>query len=51
MFELTKAVKITSRLGEDPTMHGLDDIIIEVENRLDGGKPNKEYDDLFNSGV
>lgn len=29
----------------------LDDIIIEVENRLGGGKPNKEYDGLFNGGV
>jgi len=38
-------------MGGEEIFFNLDDIIIEVENRLGGGKPNKEYDWLFNSGV
>jgi tetratricopeptide (TPR) repeat protein len=48
--DLRKAIKLVDIFDED-TVIDFDDIIIEVENRLGGGKPNKEYDGLFNSGV
>jgi tetratricopeptide (TPR) repeat protein len=48
--DFRKATKLKD-ICEDDMLPDLDDIIIEVENRLGGGKPNKEYDGLFNNGI
>ena len=46
--DFRKAKKFKSNDDEGEMLPELDDIIIEVKNRLDGGIPNKEYDGYFN---
>jgi tetratricopeptide (TPR) repeat protein len=48
--DFRRATKYKGNSGED-MLPDLDGIIVEVENRLGGGKPNKEYDGLFNIGI
>ena len=50
--DFRKVTKINGSISGGTEIHpDLDGIIIELENRLGGGKPNKEYDELFNSGI
>jgi tetratricopeptide (TPR) repeat protein len=46
--DFRQATKLDDSLGGGTNIHpDLDNIIIEVENRLGGEKPNKEYDKFF----
>jgi len=45
--DFTEATKLLDIYGQAEMLPGLDGIVVEVENRLGGGKPNKEYDDYF----
>jgi len=49
--DFREATKLKDECGEADALCDLHDIIIEVENRLGGGKPNKEYDELFNNEI
>lgn len=51
LSDFRKATELIKTYGYAEIYPDLDDIIIEIENRLGGGKPNKEYDDLFNCSV
>lgn len=46
--DFRKAKKLKSKYDEGEWVPDLDDLIIELENRLDGGKPNNKYDGHFN---
>ncbi len=49
--DFREATKLKNTYDQAEMLPELDDLIIEVENRLGGGKPNKEYDGYFNDGI